>query len=490
MEVSRPAALPVQRLRILHTNDMHGNVSPVPDEVVLGRPAMVGGSAYLATLVEQAREEDPGRTLLLDSGDSVHGNLSTDIDRGKGMTRVMNRIGFDAGTIGNHDFQWGLPRLIERLDETDFPVLVSNVVLEDGSPLPRTEARRLFDMDGLKVGVTGLLTTDTATKQRKDRIQGLKFLDEAATLRENVRELRAQGADVIVVLSHMGLKKDREVAAQFSGEGLVFLGGHSHDRMDRPEQVAGNFVVQSGSMGKEVGELVLTLEGRTVVGAEHRLVALDPEKMEPEPHIAALVTRYENRAEWEVGQPLTTLPARLGRSARQDSPLGNFVTDSMRRAGVAEIAFLNSDALRADLLPGILRKKDLYALMPFEGEVMRGQLTGQQILEALDHSVSLRAGLVKAQSSFLQVSGMSFAYDASRPAGQRVFDAKVGDAPLDPAATYTVALDDYLCEGRLGYTSFKGEWRPTGVDMMNAMAELAKQGPPRPGPQRILDRTP
>ena len=494
MEVSRPSAsgsTPVQRVRILHTNDVHGNLSPLPDQVILGRPALLGGSACLATVVEKAREEDPGRTLLLDSGDSVHGNLSTDIDRGKGMVRVMDRLGYDAGTIGNHDFQWGVDRLIHRLGTADYRVLVSNVVMEDGSPLPRTEPRRIFDMDGVKVGVTGLLTTETARKQRKHRIEGVKFLDEVTTLRENARALREEGADVVVVMSHMGLAKDREVASQLAGEGLIFLGGHSHDRVPEAQQVAGNYVVQAGSMGKEVGELVLEVQGHQVVGVQHRLIPLDPATLEPEPHIAALVSRYENRAEWEMGFPLTILSEALTRSDRHDSTLGNFVTDSMRSAAGAQLAFLNSDALRADLRPGIVRKKELYALMPFEGEVMRGELKGSQVLEALEHSVQLRGRSPETQSSFLQVSGLRFAYDASRPEGQRVLEVEVDGRPLDPEATYTVALDDYLYEGRLGYTSFAdGKWKATGVAMMDAMAAVAKGGIPAGGSRRIEDRTP
>jgi 2',3'-cyclic-nucleotide 2'-phosphodiesterase (5'-nucleotidase family) len=484
-----PEAQP-RRIRILHTNDVHGAISPLPDEVVLGRPAELGGSAYTATLVDQARRQDPGRTLLLDAGDVVHGQAATDLDRGESMMEIMGEVGYDAATLGNHDFHWGVGNMLERLAQARHPVVIANVVMEDGSPVPNTRPHKIFDMDGVKVGVTGLLTAQTATEQRKDRIEGVRFLDEATALRQSLQAMREEGAEVVVVLSHMGLDDDRKLARQFPGQGLVILGGHSHDRLTGPERLDGNYVVQAGSMGKEVGEMVLSLERRSIVGVEHRLIPVDPASVAPDPEVATLVARYEERAEREMGKVLTELPERMGRSERIDSPVGNLVTDSMRHAAGTQVAFINSDALRRDLEAGPLTRRDLYEMMPFGSEVMRGELTGQQILAALEHSIANRSLSPQVHTPFLQVSGMRFAYDAAMPAGQRVLAAEVDGRPLEAEATYSVALDDYLCLGKMGYDSFaQAEWQPTGVEMLEAMATWASRGLPAPGPRRIDDRT-
>lgn len=484
-----PEAQP-RRIRILHTNDVHGAISPLPDEVVLGRPAELGGSAYTATLVDRARAQDPGRTLLLDAGDVVHGQAATDLDRGKSMMEIMGEVGYDAATLGNHDFHWGVGNMLERLAEARHPVVIANVVMEDGSPVPNTRPNKLFDLDGVKVGVTGLLTAQTATEQRKDRIEGVRFLDEATALRENLQTLRQQGAELILVMSHMGLDKDRELASRFPGEGLVILGGHSHDRVTGPERLAGNYVVQAGSMGKEIGELVLSLDRRSVVEVAHRLIPVDSATVPPDPEVAALVARYEERAEREMGKILTEIPKRMGRSERTDSPVGNLVTDAMRHAAGTQVAFINSDALRRDLEAGPLRRRDLYEMMPFGSEVMRGELTGSQIMAALEHSIENRSLSPQFHTPFLQVSGMRFAYDAALPAGERILAAEVDGQPLEAGATYTVALDDFLCLGKMGYESFaEAEWEPTGVEMLDAMATWASRGLPAPGPRRIDDRT-
>ena len=492
MEIPARLPAPTTRVRIVHTNDVHGALSPVPDRVVLGRPAELGGSAYLASLARTAREEDPGRTLVLDAGDAVHGQIATDLDQGQAMVEVMNAVGYNGATLGNHDFQWGVPALLKRLELAEYPVLVGNVVREDGTPLPGTEPRRVFDLDGVKVGVTGLLTPETGQKARADRVAGVKFLDEAGCLRQQVDALRAEGADLVVVLSHRGLEEDQALARRFPGEGLVFVGGHSHDRVSAPLEVEGNYVVQAGSDGREAGDLEVELRGRRIVSVEHRLLAVDPATVKPDPEVAALVARYEDRAEREMGRTLNTLPERFTRSNHVDSPVGRLVTDAMREAAGADLAFLNSGGLRKDLEAGPLTPRNLYALMPFNGDLMKGTLTGAQVLGALEQSVSQRSTEGADETSFLQVSGLRFAYDASRPAGERVLGVEVAGRPLDPEARYTVALDDYLAQGKIGYGNFRdGGWQPTGRDMLGPLVDFAERADlARPQPARILDQTP
>lgn len=484
-----------ERVRLLYTNDVHGRVTPAQDRVILGQKAELGGSAYLASLVHRLRAEDPGRTLLLDDGDSVHGQLLTDLDAGKSMADVMTAIGYDAATLGNHDFQWGVPALLERLkDHAQYPVLVSNVVQEDGSALPDTEPHRLFDLKGVKVGVTGVLTCDTEHSQRTDRLQGVKFLDEAESVRRSVQALRAQGAHLVVVLSHMGQEGDVALARQLQGEGLIVLGGHSHDRLHEPLQVEGNWIVQAGSLGKELGSLSVDVDlgRRRVAGLEHRLIPVNPKEIEPDPEVAAMVATFQKRADEAMGDVVGHLAERLTRANHQDGTLGSFVCDSMRLAADADVAFMNTDGLRTDLDEGPVTRKDVYELMPFGGELVKGRLTGQELRDVLEHSVSHRETTPGVQSSFLQVGGLEFSYDATRPEGERLLEVRVGGEPLDPERSYTVALEDYLSHGKLGYSTFRGgSWEEVGLSVNEAVHEgLAAGVPVASAERRIEDRTP
>lgn len=490
-----PEAPRVERVRLLYTNDVHGRVTPVQDRVIFGQKTELGGSAYLASLVHRLKAEDPERTLLLDDGDSVHGQLLTDLDAGNAMADVMSTIGYDAATLGNHDFQWGVPKLVERLtDHAHYPVVVSNVVQEDGSALPDTEPHRLFDLKGVKVGVTGVLTRDTEHSQRTDRLQGVKFLDEAESVRRSVQALRAQGAHLVVVLSHMGQEGDVHLARKLAGEGLVFLGGHSHDRLTVPLPVEGNWIVQAGSFGKEVGSLSVDVDlaRRQIASLEHRLIAVNPKEIEPDPEVAAMVATFQKRADEAMGQIVGHLSERLTRANHQDGTLGSFVCDSMRLAADADVAFMNTDGLRTDLDEGPVTRKDVYELMPFGGELVKGRLTGQELREVLEHSISHRETIPGVQSSFLQVGGLEFSYDASRPEGERLLEVRVGGEPLDPERSYTVALEDYLSHGKLGYTAFRaGSWEEVGVSINEAVHEgLAAGVPVASAERRIEDKTP
>lgn len=496
---TRPAGGPepprTERIRLLYTNDVHGRVTPAPDRVILGQKAELGGSAYLASMVARMRADDPGRTLLLDDGDSVHGQLLTDLDAGKSMSDVMTAVGYDAATLGNHDFQWGVPTLVERLqDHAHYPVLISNVVQEDGTPLADTEPHRIFDLKGVKVGVTGVLTRDTEHSQRTDRLAGVRFLDEAESVRRSVEALREQGAHLVVVMSHMGQEGDVTLAGKLAGQGLIFLGGHSHDRIREPLQVGGNWIVQAGSFGKELGSLSVDVDlaRRQVAKIEHRLIPVNPKEIEPDPQIAALVANFQKRADEAMGQVVGHLRERLTRAGHQDCSLGSFVCDSMCRCAEADLAFMNTDGLRTDLDEGPVTRKDVYELMPFGGQLVKGRLTGEQVLHALEHSISNRETAHGVQSSFLQVGGLEFAYDASRPEGERLLDVKVGGEPLDPARTYTVALEDYLSAGKLGYASLReGAWEEVGMTINEAVQESLTAGAPLPGDsRRIHDRTP
>jgi 2',3'-cyclic-nucleotide 2'-phosphodiesterase (5'-nucleotidase family) len=479
-------------LRLLYTNDVHGTLSPVPDQAVSGRHAPLGGSAHLASLVKMMRAQDPTHTLLVDAGDSVDGYPATDLDQGRSMAEVMRKIGYEVATIGNHDFRWGVGPLEDRMRISGVPTVIANVGHEDGRPLGSSVPFTLRQMGETRVGLVGILTTDTRQQARSEQIAGVRFEDEVATLRQVIPQVRAAGADLVVVLSHCGLERDRKLAAAFPGEGLLIVGAHSHDRTPDPVQVAGNYIVQAGSQGKELGHLQVEVDLATArpVRVEHRLIPVDADRIAPDPQVAALVAGYEQKAHQAMGQVVASIPLALTRSNHRDSPLGNAFTDAMREATGAQLAFINSDGLRADLPAGKVTRGQIHQVMPFGGRLMLGRVSGKAILTALEDSVARRQTEPGRQSSFLQVSGLSMRYDASRPEGRRVYDVRVGGRPLDLEARYSVALDDYLCFGKPAYTSFtEASFEDTGKTLPQAFESWIRQGRLRLAEQRIADDT-
>ena len=146
-------------LQLLHTNDMHGSLEPVDDKVILGRKTKLGGSAFLASVMKKAQKQNPN-TLVLDSGDSVSGQVASDLNQGRSMVAVMNRMPYSAATIGNHDFDFYVDSLEQRLAMAEYPVVLTNTTYQDGSPLPNTEPSRIIETPDLKVAVLGILTED------------------------------------------------------------------------------------------------------------------------------------------------------------------------------------------------------------------------------------------------------------------------------------------------------------------------------------------
>ncbi|MBI3928302.1 MAG: bifunctional metallophosphatase/5'-nucleotidase [Armatimonadetes bacterium] len=484
------------RLNILHTNDMHGTVVPIKDKVILGHPAELGGAAYMAGLIKENRRQDPEHTLVLDAGDSVSGQVITDLDQGRSMIDVMNRMGYAAGTIGNHDFDFHVKDLEDRLRMSQFPVILSNVTYEDGKPLPNTASSRIIELDGVKIGIIGLLTDDIPRLVLPERTHGMVFEPGVDALEREKKHLEAQGADLVVVLSHSGLDADREMAKRFPGEELLIVGGHSHDRLEQPVQEAGNYIVQAGSHGKQLGKVQVTFDRqkKRIVGVDGGLLTVDPAKVVPDPEVAAMVERYRAHADQVMGEVIGKTPFPLTRSYSSDSYLGNWVTDAMRQAAGTEIGLMNSDGIRADLPGGPVTVGNVLEVRPFDGtELWRGNLKGSSLRSILEKSLSYYEPSPEGRSPFLQSSGIEMAYDASRPVGERVLWARVNGQPLDFERTYTVAVERYLAVGNLGYDGFKeGQYKETGLTTRLVLREYAAEFDPASLEQgkRYHDQTP
>ncbi|HEY4001879.1 MAG TPA: bifunctional UDP-sugar hydrolase/5'-nucleotidase [Candidatus Xenobia bacterium] len=466
-------------LQILHTNDVHSHVEMLP---------------YIATAMKQAQARCPDTTLIVDAGDQLEGTVAGDLDHGAPMARIMGAMGYQYVTRGNHDWKWGLSALNEWDAQSKAHVVLANVRNAEGTLLPNTKPFEVAKVGGVSVGILGLLTTDTKNVASNEAMAGAQFDDEAQTLAKYEPQLHS---DVEMVLDHCGKAADEKMATyQPANHGpLFFVGGHSHDTIDKPDVVSGNPIVQAGCYGAELGALQIDYDTQQhkVVGYRHEIIPIDPKSMQADPAIASMVAKYQAQADAKMSKVVATLPAPLTRSGQHDSTLGNMVTDAMRQAVGADVAFINSDGLRSDLPSGQVNLQNVYNVFPFECKLMKGTLTGQDIQAAMEHSATFRPDPDNWHASTMQVSGMTVHYDHSKPEGQRVTSIQVNGEPLDPKKSYTVAMRDYLAEGKLGYTMFgKPDYQPTHIDLFDAMsAYLAHPSSPIPAPTgRIIDDTP
>jgi 2',3'-cyclic-nucleotide 2'-phosphodiesterase (5'-nucleotidase family) len=453
----------VQHLRILYVNDFHGFAEPFR---LVGSPQPVGGIAALAEEVKRLRAGQP--TLLLAAGDMIQGNQWANFFQGESAIRLMNALGFDALVLGNHEFDFGQEVLKQRLAEAAFPVLGANV-----EGLPGIRPYVIKEVGGWRVLIIGVVTVDTPVMTHPRNVAGLTFRPPEEAIRRIAPEIMAP-ADLVVVLSHLGLPADRRLAREVPGI-QVIVGGHTHTRIERPLAVNGSWIVQAWEHGKTLGCLDLIRTDGRVTLAGGRLIDIDPAKGAA-PEIAALVESYGSRVQAALdevlGEALVDLDSKGARE--RETNLGNLLTDRLRQETGAEVAILNGGGIRADIPAGPIRVRQVMDVLPFNNFPVVLRLTGSEIKEVLEHGVSEAGG---HGGKFPQVSGVMFVYQTASPSGRRVLKVEISGRPLEPERTYTVATNDFLAAGGDGYAVFK-----------RAFPEQASQPDwkPEPGNSRVV----
>ncbi len=444
-------ARPPVTLTILHVNDTHGHILPAVDPAV-DRERPVGGAAWLARMIEDERGKNPAGTLLLSGGDMFQGTAISNVFRGQPVIEIMNALKFDAMAIGNHEFDWGMKALKHLQAAARFPFLSANIVSGKGKGLSGVKPVILLKRKGLKIALIGITTTDTPYTTKPDNVKGLSFLPPREVLPPIIGKMKAEGAHLIIVLSHSGLNADKKMAEDVPGIDVI-VGGHSHTAVTDPVLVGKTIIVQAGCYGLYLGVLNLEVDPQSgeIAGytkrEELKTVYSGPD--DPyDPAIARLAASYHDRIKDRFAAVIGETEVDLVRTHPGESNIGDLVCDAMREAAKAEIAFHNSGGLRANIPKGKITTEQAYALLPFDNVLVSMDLSGKQVLRVLEKGVETKYGV-------LQVSGLRVAYDMSRPAGERVKEATVNGVPLSPDRTYRIVTNDYLAAGGDRFSAFR-----------------------------------
>lgn len=464
------------RLTILHVNDLHGRILPSLD-ITVRRDRPVGGAAFLARMIERERAGNPGGTLLLSAGDMFQGTPVSDFFQGRPVIEVMNRLGFDAMALGNHEFDWGRQALAGIIKGARFPVLSANIVDQGGRYLPGVKPYVIIERKGIRIALIGVTTTETLHATKEENVRGLSFLDPMRVVPRVLKEVRRQGARVIVLVSHLGLDRDRELAAAVAGIDVI-VGGHSHTVVSDPLVVGRTRIVQAGAHGLYLGVLELTIDERTgrVVGAtstgELRLVSAGPGD-DFDPEIARIAATYREKIKARLDRVVGETRFDLTRRGRGESNLGDLITDAMRTSGHAQIAIHNSGGIRADIPAGKITMEQVYTTLPFDDALVTMDMSGGALLALFERVAG------PENWGMLQVSGMKIDYDAAMAGGRKVSRALVGGVPLDPAKTYRVVTNDFLAAGGDGLAEFqKGSHISYGEDMREVVVDYVMRHSP------------
>jgi 5'-nucleotidase len=445
-----------------------------------------GGMARLSTLRKKLATEWK-HTLFLLGGDTISPSVESNTYKGRQMIDAWNAIGLDYSVFGNHEFDFGPDVLRERIKESRFGWLGANVIdKKTGKPFGDTPPFVIREFDTVKVGIFGLVLPDT--KQTSRPGPDVDFLDVCETARRIVPQMRAQGAQIIIALTHLTMKEDKAVARCAPID--IIIGGHEHTLL---ESLSGRTpIFKMTSDGRQIGRITLniTAPSGTLESIDWEVIPVTSDTAS-DPSFAAVTDRYKDlltELGERVGHTDVELDAGSEANRTRETNVGNFVADAFREAVGADVALLNGGSIRADMIisPGDLTKRDVLSILPFANPVVKIEVTGATLRAALEHGVS-RSAEDNEPGRFPQVSGIRFTFDTTRPAGSRVTEATVNGQPLDDKKTYTLATSSFVAvDGGDGYTMFRGarfvvkpEEGPKAPDVLRKAIAAVKSIAPR-----------
>ncbi|MGZ0085751.1 bifunctional metallophosphatase/5'-nucleotidase [Caldibacillus thermoamylovorans] len=475
-------------VQLLGINDFHGQLNVT--RKVGGRE--VGRADYLAAYLKQ-REAENKNTLLVHAGDAVGASPPVSaLLQDEPTIEVLNKLGFDVGTLGNHEFDEGVAEMLRLIHGgyhpatgdfagANFPYVSANVVdKETRQPiLPPYVIKRV---NGMPIGFIGVTLTDTPSIVTPSGVAGVEFIDEATAINKAVRELKKKGVRTIVVLAHNpgasnpdGTNASGEIvdiAKTLDDEVDVIFAGHNHAYLNAV--VDGKLLVQSYSYGTAFSDVDLKIDPRTkdVVAKQAEIVTTYHDGITPDPEIRALVEKYEAKVAPLVNQVVGTAAETITdeQNASGESALGNLIADAQRAAMNTDFAFMNPGGIRADIEQGEVTWGELYNVQPFNNQLVKMTLTGAQIRELLNQQWQ------PTQTRMLQISGLRYTWSASRPAGNKVVDIQLPDGtPLNPNGKYTVTVNSFLADGGDGFTVLtQGTNREVGPVDLDALVSYIR----------------
>ena len=414
-----------------------------------------GGLGRVLTLRKSIQQENPN-TLLLMAGDTISPSVESITYKGAQMIDAWNAVGLDYATFGNHEFDFGPDVLKERIKESKFGWVAANVIdtttNKTFADVPRYVVR---EFGGVKIGIFGLVLPETKNTSRPGN--NVEFRNSCETAKEMVSVLRGQGVKVVIALTHLSMREDKEVARCADVD--LIIGGHEHTLLESHAGSAPIFKMTADA--RELGRIDLNISPTTgeLESIDWKVITVDNTTKEA-PEFASVYKKYAGllaELAKPIGRTRVALDARSLESRTKETNVGNFVADAFRKATAADIGFMNGGSIRADSIigPGRLTMRDLLSILPFKNKLVKIEVTGAMLRAALEHGVS-RSAEDSQPGGYPQVSGVQFSFDATRKAGARVVEIKVKGLPLDDAKKYTLTAPSFVAlDGGDGYSMFK-----------------------------------
>ncbi len=427
-----PLLLVAKTVTIYHTSDTHGFFYPKKGQ---------GGFAALAAVLKSG----PQDYLLLDSGDFANGTIETKNSKGAKAVELMNAVGYDATTIGNHEFDFKEPQVMPLLKKIQFAILAANFIEADTLKRPDfVLPYKIFTRNGVKIAVIGLANhnpTNPATKYT--------FAKPLETLEFVLAEVEKEHPQVVVVIVHDALRDDKhgtqsyvgDIGKKYKDKVQVVLGGHAH-KIVQNEKINGVLFVESGCHLQNVSKITVTLDDKTdkFVKAESELIPLVVAKTGEDKKIAELANSLrEPGVDEVVGVIEEPLLKKAPVASHKDSPLDNWIADLGRAYSKADVFIHNLGGTRVDMKAGEVTKRDLIDIHPFDNTITQVTVNGRFLKRFV------KTNLVP--KNLYAYSGLAVTYKVNKKGKVKDLHIWVNQKPLKNRQKYTIATNTYIANG-------------------------------------------
>lgn len=417
-----------------------------------------GGFARLNAVAKAERAANPN-TLYVFDGDMLSPSLLSGFDKGQNTIDLTNLEPFDIAVPGNHEFDFGPENFFEKMKASKYPWAAINITNADGSPVEGLGGVMVKEVAGLKVA---LVPVAQDTSPQVASTGDLKFLPTVETGIAAAEKAREDGADIVVGVVQTDMSNDRALIASHAFD--VIMSGDDHSYATAYDGVTA--YVETAIDGKFLSPLDLTVEigqdddGKRTIDWVPAFRFIDTAAVTPDPDTQAMVDGLKGKLDEslnvEIGVTEVALDSRRNVVRAEESAMGNLIADAIRAATGADVGIANGGGIRGDRTYDAgtkLTRRDILTELPFGNATVLTEIPGSQVLAALENGVSQ---VEKGAGRFPQVSGLTYAFDASAPAGSRVSEVMVGGAPLDLDKVYKVAANDYILAGGDGYAALGG----------------------------------
>ncbi len=424
-------------ITILHTNDIHANFTPHEAFWVKENPKpLIGGFNELSFAVDSLRKVKTN-SILIDAGDVMTGNPITEYEymgtEGGALFEMMNKVGYECWTFGNHDFDISQKNLKQLTTIAKFPTINANVLNSKNEYPLNNKPYLIIEKNGVRVGIIGLMTQKLYNLVNQNNLKDIKVLSPIETAQKYIDELSSK-TDILIALTHAGVDEDSVLAANVKGLHVI-VGGHSHTRLRNPKNVNGVIIVQAGSNCENLGILDLTIENKTITKSYGTLLQLHYNGDRPKTVLSNFIDSVQKKIDADFDEVIASLQSDWTRG-NGESGIGNFITDAQRAAALADVAFTNNHGIRKNVSAGPMKKRDLFEVLPFRNILVTFQLTGKQIQDIVKNYI--------LNNSSIQISGIKCSWKKSANGEIEFLSFTINGKPLDTKKNYIAAASDYF----------------------------------------------